>query len=133
MRQRSKIFYRRMRNHIVFFYCPCLYSIQEKVFPKLISYFSPILTPTNCTCAGQFFNLYLARNDTILPHHTTFHFVNITQNNDVPVSGKFMLFDVHVGKLSYRFYKSIPRLILNVAHVKVRPIYKTFQVGNYFK
>ena len=54
-----------------------------------------------------------------------------TQNDDVHVSKKFILFDIpYVRKPFYRFYKNIPRLILKLSDVKVRPIYRTFKVGN---
>ena len=45
-----------------------------------------------------------------------------------------MVFDVtYVGEPCYRFYKNISRLILKVSNVKVRPIYRTFEVGNNLK
>ena len=54
-----------------------------------------------------------------------------TQNDDVHVSKKFILFDIpYVRKPFYRFYRNIPRLILKLSDVKVRPIYRTFKVGN---
>ena len=53
-----------------------------------------------------------------------FHHPHATQNDDVPVSEKLILFDVpYVGKPYYRFYKNISKMILKASDVKFRPIY----------
>ena len=57
-----------------------------------------------------------------------------TQNEDVPVSENFALFDItYVGKPPYRFYKNISRLILKESDTKVKLIYRIFKAGHNFK
>ena len=64
---------------------------------------------------------------------TKFRHPHTTQNDDVPVSEIFILFDAtYVGKSSYKFYINISRLILKGSDVKIRRIYKAFKVGNNF-
>ena len=53
--------------------------------------------------------------------------------NDSSQQDKFIFFEVpYLGKVSHRFFKNISKLVFQVGHVKVQPIYRTFKVGNYF-